>query len=64
MTTWRWLTITPEIYLTLTLDSDDPVTIALVEQSAKANGIALARIDEQAATQDGEAPEADPEKVA
>ena len=48
-TNWNWVTISDEIKLALTLDSDDPEVIARVEQSAEANGITLVRIDEQAA---------------
>jgi hypothetical protein len=46
MTRWRWVTISPELGLTLTLDSDDPELVARVEESAKAQGITLQRIDE------------------
>lgn len=46
MTThWRWASISPEIKLTLTLDSDDPELIARVEESARANGITIHRIE-------------------
>lgn len=42
---WRWLTLTPDLNLELTLDSDDPKQIEMVEESAKANGISLVRIE-------------------
>lgn len=44
MTSWRWITLSPEIKLTLSLDSDDPELIAAVERSAEANKITLQRI--------------------
>jgi len=43
-TTWRWATISPELSLTLTLDSDDPELIERVEHSARENKITLQRI--------------------
>ena len=45
MTRWRWLTLTPDLNLELTLDSDDPKQIEMVEESAKANGITLVRVE-------------------
>lgn len=44
MTHWRWITVSPDLDLTLTLDSDDPEMIRRVEASAEANGISLERI--------------------
>lgn len=44
-TSWRWVAISPELKLTLTLDSSAPELIERVEASAKANGIVLERID-------------------
>lgn len=44
-THWRWEVISPEIVLTLTLASDDPDLIERVEESAKANGITLVRLE-------------------
>lgn len=41
---WRWVTISPELNLTLTLDSDDPELIRQVEYSAEANKITLVRL--------------------
>lgn len=46
MTRWRWVAMSEDIDLMLTLDSDDPETIKRVETSAKANGITLVRIAE------------------
>lgn len=46
MTRWRWIAISPEIELTLTLDSEDPELIERVEKSALANGITLIRLGE------------------
>lgn len=45
-TQWRWVAISPEIRLTLTLDSTQPELVERVEASAKANGIVLERIAE------------------
>jgi hypothetical protein len=45
MTSWRWVTISPDLNLTLTLDSDDPELIARVEHSAEQNRITLQRIE-------------------
>jgi len=47
VTRWRWATISPEIELTLTLDSDDPELIARVEHSAKEQGITLVRVESE-----------------
>lgn len=44
-TRWRWRTLSG-LPLTLTLDSDDPDQIALVERSAAANFITLERVEE------------------
>lgn len=44
-TRWRWATLSPEITLTLTLDSDDPELIERVEHSARENRITLIRLD-------------------
>ena len=63
MMLWRWHTISPEIKLTLALDSDDPELINRVETSAQTNGIVLERIAQAAPKQDGEAPQAAKGKV-
>jgi hypothetical protein len=47
VTRWRWVAISPEINLTLTLDSDDPELILRVEFSAAENGILLHRLDDE-----------------
>ena len=52
-TKWKWATVTG-LPLTLTLDSDDPDQVALVERSAADNFISLTRIE------DGEPEEAGP----
>lgn len=44
-THWKWVTISPDLNLTLTLDSDDPEKIERVEKSAEANGIVLNRFN-------------------
>lgn len=46
MTRWRWITLSPELNLTLTLDSDDPELIERVEHSARENRITLVRVEE------------------
>ena len=46
MTRWRWVAMSPELKLTLTLDSDDPELIERVEYSARSRGITLVRIEE------------------
>lgn len=45
-TRWKWVTISSDLDLTVTLDSDDPELIERVEFSAKSNGIKLRRLDD------------------
>lgn len=46
---WKWKTISPDLNLTLTLDSDDPELIERVEYSARENKITLVRIEPEEA---------------
>lgn len=51
MTRWRWVTVSEDLNLTLTLDSDDPEMIERVEFAAREQHITLVRLDDD----DGEA---------